>query len=303
MICRKPISLKQEIDSETGEIKGGINVPCGKCLPCLQRKRSHWSLRLYWELQRAHNSTFLTLTYNDKYLPKDKKLNKKHLQNYFKRVRTKEPKLKYYAVGEYGSKAKRPHYHAIVYNADPTTLLDKWRKYKGNFKDKEKRYEEIGRISCDPVNEATIHYVTKYIVDESNIKKDNRPFSICSDELGANYAEIAGDYHRNNHTFITVRKGGEKNSIPRYIREKIYNEDFVETKRKKYTLEDGKIKEEIITEKQYEKNSSYYKSLEKAKAWVKEQEAELLKETPSQRRAVNKRHKVELKKQSKSLDT
>lgn len=43
-------------------------------------------------------------------------LNKKHLQNFFKRLRHRVPKFTYYACGEYGDENKRPHYHANLFN-------------------------------------------------------------------------------------------------------------------------------------------------------------------------------------------
>lgn len=60
----------------------------------------------------------ITLTYNDKYLPKDGNVNKTHVQKFVKRLRKKiEPKrVSFYGCGEYGAKFERPHYHICLFN-------------------------------------------------------------------------------------------------------------------------------------------------------------------------------------------
>lgn len=79
-------------------------------------------------------SSFITLTYDDEHLPYARSLVKEHLQKFFKKLRSRiEPrKIRYYAVGEYGSTCsqhqiencpvcgviQRPHYHAIVFGFD-----------------------------------------------------------------------------------------------------------------------------------------------------------------------------------------
>lgn len=66
-----------------------------------------------------HNS-FITLTYDNKHLPKNNTLIKRDLQLFFKRLRKNiHPlKIKYFACGEYGDEKERPHYHAIIFGYD-----------------------------------------------------------------------------------------------------------------------------------------------------------------------------------------
>ena len=73
---------------------------------------------------------FITLTYNDEHLPPSRNIEKKALQNFFKKLRTyinshhppyqHQPykEIRYYACGEYGEKRGRPHYHACIFNYD-----------------------------------------------------------------------------------------------------------------------------------------------------------------------------------------
>lgn len=65
------------------------------------------------------NNCFITLTYDDDNLPWDGSLNKKHFQDFMKRLRSRYPqKIRYFHCGEYGEKLRRPHYHAILFNHD-----------------------------------------------------------------------------------------------------------------------------------------------------------------------------------------
>lgn len=62
-MCVKP---KQITVPDTGHI---IYVPCGKCLECQNQSRSEWVLRCKSELEVSPNAYFITLTYDEKYLP------------------------------------------------------------------------------------------------------------------------------------------------------------------------------------------------------------------------------------------
>lgn len=111
-----------------------LSVPCGKCPECRKAKVNSWLFRLDKELERSTNPLFITLTYSDDNLiwTNDGKqtLYKKDLQDFFKRLRhhhnknqLNATKIKYYAVGEYGSKTKRPHYHIIMFNSPDAHLI------------------------------------------------------------------------------------------------------------------------------------------------------------------------------------
>jgi len=64
-------------------------------------------------------SSFLTLTYRPESLPADGSLNKKHFQDFMKRLRERLGiSLRYFHCGEYGEKFARPHYHCILFGYD-----------------------------------------------------------------------------------------------------------------------------------------------------------------------------------------
>lgn len=49
-----------------------VLIPCGKCPSCLKQYSFDWSIRLMCEKQYHEKTCFLTLTYDNKHLPKKK---------------------------------------------------------------------------------------------------------------------------------------------------------------------------------------------------------------------------------------
>lgn len=103
------------------KVKGHVvPIPCGKCIGCRLEKARQWAVRCVHEAQMYPENSFITLTYNNENLPKDRNIQKRDLQLFFKRLRKAlSPKeIRYYACGEYGDKMGRPHYHACLFNHD-----------------------------------------------------------------------------------------------------------------------------------------------------------------------------------------
>lgn len=242
-----PFKLKED--------NGGHLVPCGKCLNCRRRRVSSWSVRLVKEGERSHESVFLTLTYNNDHLPFSNfgfpTLVKKHVQGYMKRLRRLHPpdhkKLTYYAVGEYGSQTKRPHYHMILFNADPLLLERAWRL----------KNQPIGDIHIGTVAEASIGYCLKYISKKCNIgkdqKKDDRQpnFSLMSKGIGKNYlTPKMVQWHKNKpeeRVYVPL-KDGKKAPLPRYFKQLIYDESEKEKIAYHFQKESQKLLESELLE-------------------------------------------------------
>lgn len=116
--------------SDTAPVK--MDVRCGGCLGCRTEYSKMWMARIVHEAHGFEHNCFLTLTYRDPdqcdeaqlraghYVPADGSLNKKHYQDFMKRLRKHfTPKrIRYYHCGEYGDENYRPHYHAILFNLD-----------------------------------------------------------------------------------------------------------------------------------------------------------------------------------------
>ncbi len=64
-------------------------------------------------------SIFVTLTYNDEHLPKNRSLDPDHTKKWMYRFRKaiKPVRIRFFLVGEYGDQTWRPHYHAILFGA------------------------------------------------------------------------------------------------------------------------------------------------------------------------------------------
>lgn len=215
MRCQNPRWVCPKIKPE--------QVPCGKCLPCLTNKRNDWAFRLDQEYKRSQGAAFVTLTYHPKFCP-DFGLSKRHLQLYIKRLRKAYgKKLRYFAVGEYGTKHNRPHYHLIIFNyGEKDARLDKlfeqsWSTRTG---------ESFGIVDIRPVNYARIMYCTKYVIQSRDVRCKSRtdPFMLCSRAygLGAHYlTDAMVKWHREGKRNFTL-VFGEKRRLPRYYKEKIW---------------------------------------------------------------------------------
>lgn len=166
-------------------------------------------------------------------------LRKKDFQNYMKRLRKMIPAgcmpLKYYAVGEYGSQNRRPHYHAIIFNCpDDQLFAQAW-----SLGDKQFGGVFVGTCTGD-----SIAYCMKYIDKQSfrsvNLRHKHRrddrvlEFSLMSKGLGSQYFEDphirqyhASDLSRN---FLT-KPSGHKIPLPRYYRVHLYDKQQLEEQR------------------------------------------------------------------------
>lgn len=229
MECYSPFALKN-----TGGTGIKYLVPCGKCPTCVKRRVSQWSFRLMQQDKESISSHFITLTYDNGHIPRSKKnfktLKKADLQDYFKRLRRyselagNTAKIKYYAVGEYGSRHRRPHYHAIVFNAGISELVKAW-SLDG---------KTIGQIHFGQVSGASVGYTLKYIHKKAlNIGKpdwdDRKPeFSLMSKGLGKNYVtpKMINWHHSDklNRMYVNLTDG-KKVGMPTYYKNLIYEKN------------------------------------------------------------------------------
>lgn len=205
--------------------------PCGKCIPCLLDDQRDWAFRLQLEAEVRETAWFITLTFADEFLPSDRCVHKEHLQSFLNHLRKKlerickkyhcnEPKLTYFAVGEYGRESNRPHYHLMLFGFPihkPFEMLriveDVWRK---------------GFCKVEWCDSSTCNYICKYMT-----KLDPRPHEIDSFRLMSRRPALGFIYfdlkphvveYINRPDVNSMRfKDGRNHRIPRSIRRKYYS--------------------------------------------------------------------------------
>lgn len=194
-------------------------VPCGKCEACLSRKRQDWYFRLKQELKQHVSSHFITLTYDEEHLPPDGCVKKRDCQLFMKRLRKAiEPyKVRYFLCSEYGPTTFRPHYHLILFGFPDSMNLDDvlHNTWKNGF------------VTIGTVTDASINYVCKYCITKSLELDGKDPvFALMSTKpaLGSKYVDRYKSYHRSGLKFYCVDEFGKKQAMPRYYRERIFED-------------------------------------------------------------------------------
>jgi len=258
MACRAPVEIVNPNWEKHPWETRYIAVPCGQCLECKQSRSRQWIFRLKEEAKSASSAFFITLTYDEENVVDnglgEPTLYKKDFQNFIKRIRHETPeKVKYLAAGEYGDQfTERPHYHAIIFNSTKEAISKHWNN---------------GFIHIGTVTEGSIAYVLKYIIKEvDDVGEDQEaPFLLMSKGLGQSYIEndsVKRFFKKNLPTYIQDEKGF-KYPIPRYYREKLFNEEekkIVDRKKRDWIkllppIEDFKKELEEKEHKQYLHNN------------------------------------------------
>lgn len=216
-----------------------VLVPCGKCPACIERKIMEWSFRLDEERKTAEVTYFVTLTYDNEHVPLSEygrmTLNKEHLKGYFKLLKQSKKragenyaqieqhyygsnlqnqKIKYYAVGEYGSKKKRPHYHAIIFNANRNDIERLWKH---------------GSVDIQPPRGTeAMSYVAKYMykrIYNINPYGTIPEFSQCSNGIGDDYIKRMKTFYKKNIDLLYTQNDiGIQIPMSKYIRHKLWDE-------------------------------------------------------------------------------
>jgi len=267
MACDAPITIKYKEPIPDG--KGGFiwtfPADCGKCLKCLLKRKAQWSFRLVEQKRVSFSSYFVTLTYNDKYLPMGdgvSSINKNDHKEFIKKLKEYEKpknlalrpyiskeelerskigikdrgKLAYYGVSEYGDQFGRSHWHYILFNVRDINNIDRaWFTTVRN--DQTGEYEpgeQKGNIKIDECNINTIDYVLKYMVkDHSKQDYEGRAkeVSFMSKGIGITYVDQEFiDYINREDANQVMNQRGSILPLPRYYRKKFVKEENMQKK-------------------------------------------------------------------------
>lgn len=231
MACTRPIYVK----SKNGK---GVQIRCGKCRECKIRDIKDWAFRNRAELRNASNGVFLTLTYADEDPEFNGELQISHVRTFLKNLRSKvdyeyrkgekvpqiaqnRSNLRFFAVGEYGDKFNRPHYHMLLYNI-PTFRIN---GDKG-FREKIAIHQILqdvwthGLIDIGEINFKSINYVCKYIFKENNARIMSKNPAIGKCYLNENTLI----WHQEDKRFYMTNEDGYKQAIPDYYNRKVFDD-------------------------------------------------------------------------------
>lgn len=237
-------------------------LPCGKCLGCRLRQRQDWETRMLMESKTLTPVWFLTLTWNQEYVPGMVRktgeiirgavhqwttgdapevvqiLLQEDMVRFNKRLRKKQETsdkwgldLRYFYCGEYGENTGRPHHHGIYYGLEIPDLKKK-RGDNPYFESEEiNKIWGMGNVIIAEASPETMAYVAGYVTKKTygNDSKRYRelgltpPYCCMSRNPGLGY-----DYYTSHKEQMYADDGlyfnGKKRPIPRYFDKKYESE-------------------------------------------------------------------------------
>ena len=207
MECFKPLYVS---DPRYPNERTYISVPCRKCAACVANRKNDWARRLVIESSAAGLHYFVTLTYAVEPLT----YNKLHIQEFIKKLRSYEKNIRYFIVGERGSKKDRVHYHCLLFssNLQSIDIVQSWTHGFG---------------LVQPVTAKRCFYAAKYCVPELGqsehfLYTSRKPaLGFALTEKLSKYVEKTGNAYYRQKGFITP--------IPRYNRRKLKEMDIFTT--------------------------------------------------------------------------
>lgn len=217
-------------------------VPCGRCVECQKRLRNNWSFRLLQQMEVSSNNFFITLTYDDTCIPTSElgyvSLRKQHLEHFLKKFRNYvqreyvkqltgdyksrrqyRSKMKYFAIGDYGDKTFRPHYHAIIFDC-PITIDKLYNYISDNW-----NYGQVNQV--DRLIPQQCNYITRYLVKVAYYEEQFAQFGIeptfrlMSRGLGMSFCDDVHEYEFFELGRKVFHKGTAQYGIPHYLKRKI----------------------------------------------------------------------------------
>ncbi len=202
------------------------------------------------------DNCFVTLTYET--MPENASLNPEHHRNFLKRLRKslaarQLPKVRFYAVGEYGSETQRPHYHYSLFGLSVSMGL---RLVPAAWPN--------GFTMTAEFNKNTAAYVCGYVTKKMTSKHDPRlngrypEFARQSNRPGIGHSAMAvirdvictdaglDEYLATGDVPMTLKMGKKSLPLGRYLRDVLREEIGVsdaerQTQKQKYTTESSTL--------------------------------------------------------------
>lgn len=190
-----------------------LYIPCGRCLGCRLDYSRQWATRICLEAKKWQHNYFVTLTYNEDFVPLDDipfkvsedgevldsrlmpNLHPEHLQYFLKRLRTifkrdfNHDNIRFFACGEYGSKNLRPHFHLILFNCPLSDLVPYKKNSQGDMlylsplierawsiTDSDGNFVPRGFCTVGEVSYQSASYVARYMLKKVKSSDDSLPY-------------------------------------------------------------------------------------------------------------------------------
>lgn len=244
MTCTHPVLIND----------GTLRVPCGRCVMCKVARSREWATRILHEASTWPANIFVTLTFDDAWLPPDKSLHKQDVVLFFKRLRQRlsPRRIKYYACGEYGGRFGRPHYHAIIFGlsiSDKPLLVKAW-PYG---------FVDVGLVTYESARYCAEYMQTQYSKEKALTIYGTRqqPFNLLSKGLGKQFLLLNAPQLRRDLQF-TVR--GIPTGLPRYYKTLL---ELTEEEKKRIAAESSLTIRERMEKKYGDNFEAIYNAIRK----------------------------------------
>lgn len=233
-----PIMFNRPTDRPTNKLE----VNCRQCIGCKIQDTMEWTIRSVHESKLHDSNYFLTLTYSDEFVPWDNSLSKPALQKFNRKLRKACGKFRFYAVGEYGERTSRPHYHGNYFGLEIPDVVQVgfsggYPIYQSDIVD---RIWKKGFVTIGAVTPESCAYTAKYLTKDDTWKDNHewthfqtgeiiqreKPFRLMSRRPGLGYEW----YRRYETDFFPsdscVDSNGNERPAPEYYRQKLKETDI-----------------------------------------------------------------------------
>lgn len=165
-----------------------LQLPCGRCIGCRQVRQRAWALRSIHESKLHEVNCFLTLTYDEKCVPRS--LDYRDFQSFMHRLRSamrreSGRKVRFFVAGEYGEVNWRPHFHALLFGYRPDDGVRVGERIFSSGKLSKlwpHGYSSFGDVEYD-----SAAYVAGYCLKKVNGKKAAAHYERCEWDTGEIY--------------------------------------------------------------------------------------------------------------------
>ena len=195
-----------------------LQLPCGHCPSCLQKRKKEWSVRCAIEALDHRENSFVTLTYAPEFYMERDVAN--DWKQFIKNLRNKGYKVRYFGCCEKGDQYGRQHFHILLFGFFPSDTK-RWAKsekgvvqYTSEIVDScwKKGLATVSEFSPYAASYTAGYVVKKFALDE----KDSFHFQSTKPGIGAGYILRNMEQVYENDKLV-LNFGSHRFAVPRYF--------------------------------------------------------------------------------------